>query len=70
MNKKILITIIFFLVMLIGVIAATQLHKTSAGDRYVRGKYGAHCYNEADPNGSIKYKVYFKTIEDCLKSLQ
>lgn len=52
---------------LIGIVAAA---KAAHVEKYVRGKHGEHCYNEKDVNGSVKDKVYFETIEECLESLK
>lgn len=38
--------------------------------RWVKGKYGKHCYPEDNYHGNIKIPIYFDNLNLCLKSLQ
>jgi hypothetical protein len=36
---------------------------------FVKGQYGHKCYLSGTEHGNIKYKIYFETLDECLKSL-
>ena len=65
MNKK------FTLALILGFILGMALFtaKAMSDDVFIKGEYGHKCYIKGTAHGNIEYPIYYKTVEDCLKSL-
>ena len=38
--------------------------------RYVTSQYSKYCYQRGNENKNIKHKVYYKSLEECGKTLK
>ena len=58
-----------------GIIIATTIlsgiiYYQVASNTFVRGKYGTKCYKTFNAHRNIKYHIYFKTLKECLDSIE
>lgn len=59
-----------FIVIILALLAFGVNAKIASDYSFVKGKYGHKCYAVGSEHGNIEYKVYFKTLEECLNSLK
>lgn len=65
-------TIIVAGVLLVAIMSAMVCFHAfdSRGAQYIRGVHGKYCYTEFNVPKQIKYKLYFKSLSECVKSLE
>lgn len=65
------IAILVLISLVITALALFYVNRVSAGDSYIRGRYGSHCYIKGQENRAIKpeNKLTFPTLESCVQSL-
>ena len=69
MNKCVHIIISLILILII----VTSTFIVEARDRntqYVSSKYSKYCYCKGEESKNIKYKVYYKSLEECGKTFK